>query len=125
MPKQVCGNRPCNALVDLPHRYCPSCVEAGAGRDKRPSASTRLYGREWRRQSAAYLAENPIAVDIFKEHKGVGQPAEVVDHIVPHRGDLFLFWNVDNWQGLTKSDHSRKTALEDGGFGRARTSKRA
>jgi 5-methylcytosine-specific restriction protein A len=31
-----------------------------------------------------------------------------------------LFWDSDNWQGLTKADHDRKTALEDGGFGRAR-----
>jgi 5-methylcytosine-specific restriction enzyme A len=57
-------------------------------------------------------------VDWFKEHKGVLYEAVVVDHIIPHRGNRTLFWDRNNWQGLTESDHNRKTALEDGGFGR-------
>jgi len=44
--------------------------------------------------------------------------ATEVDHIVPHKEDYALFWDPTNWQGLCKSDHSRKTVREDGGFGR-------
>lgn len=44
--------------------------------------------------------------------------AEVTDHIIPHRGGIDLFWNRDNWQSLCKRCHDRKTAMEDGGFGR-------
>jgi len=45
--------------------------------------------------------------------------AVVVDHIIPHRGDLALFWDEkNNWQALCHRCHSRKTAREDGGFGR-------
>jgi 5-methylcytosine-specific restriction protein A len=46
--------------------------------------------------------------------------AECVDHIIAHRGDMALFWDVSNWQGLTRADHSRKTAIENGALGNAR-----
>ncbi|MCB4811684.1 HNH endonuclease [Methylovorus menthalis] len=43
-------------------------------------------------------------------------PATVVDHIKPHRGDMALFWDRNNWQAMAKECHDRKTAREDGGF---------
>lgn len=45
--------------------------------------------------------------------------ATIVDHKVPHKGDKALFWDSTNWQSLCKPCHDRKTAREDGGFGRA------
>lgn len=39
--------------------------------------------------------------------------AEVVDHIVPHRGDGKLFWDEGNWQALCKNCHDSKTMTED------------
>ena len=40
----------------------------------------------------------------------------VVDHIVPHRGDPELFWNLDNLQSLSKKYHdSIKQAIERAG----------
>ena len=122
MPKQVCRNRPvCNTLVvcgECP--YCPDCVRAGALKDKRPTAHQRGYTSKWQKASAAYLVTHPIAVDIFNTHGGRRLPAVIVDHIIPHRGDMKLFWDSTNWQGVTKADHDRKTALQDGGFGRRR-----
>jgi 5-methylcytosine-specific restriction protein A len=41
-----------------------------------------------------------------------------VDHRIAHKGDMTLFWDPANWQGLCHDCHSYKTALEDGGFGR-------
>ena len=41
----------------------------------------------------------------------------IVDHIIPHRGDLEMFWNQLNHQALCKRCHDSKTAREDGGFG--------
>jgi len=46
--------------------------------------------------------------------------ATVVDHKVPHRGDQVLMWDQNNWQSMAKECHDKKTAREDGGFGRAR-----
>lgn len=36
--------------------------------------------------------------------------ATVVDHKRPHRGDLQLFWDRNNWQGLCEDCHRDKTA---------------
>jgi hypothetical protein len=63
------------------------------------------------------LKKHPLAVDWFGDHGGRVYAAELVDHIVAHKGDKALFWDSDNWQGLTKRDHDRKTALENSGAG--------
>lgn len=104
--------RKCGRLA--PKALCAACAQGTTG----PKRWHGLYGYRWQRESKVFLLEHPIAVDWFNEHKGVIYLAEVVDHVIPHRGDLKLFWDHGNWQGLTKADHDRKTALEDGGFGR-------
>ncbi len=50
--------------------------------------------------------------------EGVTTLATDLDHIKAHKRDMKLFWDVTNWQGLCHKHHSRKTAKEDGGFGR-------
>ena len=62
-----------------------------------------------------YLAKHPLCVHCQRE--GRVQAATDVDHIVPHSGDMELFWDSSNWQGLCHSHHSIKTATEDGGWG--------
>nr|WP_255342434.1 HNH endonuclease [Herminiimonas sp. CN] len=47
--------------------------------------------------------------------------ASVVDHAIPHKGDMVAFWVTSNWQSLCKHHHDVKTATEDGGFGRPKT----
>ena len=116
--KKTCATFGCAGLADAAGRFCASC---GGGKKKdhgRRTAAQRGYNAAWQRASKAYLRAHPVAVDIYKHHVGP-QLAEVVDHIVPHRGDPALFWDESNWQPLTKEDHDRKTAEEDGGFGRA------
>jgi 5-methylcytosine-specific restriction protein A len=46
--------------------------------------------------------------------------ATEVDHIVPHKGDMDLFWDRGNWRAMSKPCHAAKTVREDGGFGRSR-----
>ena len=55
-----------------------------------------------------FLIENPLCVECL--NMGRTEPATVVDHIVPHRGDLALFWDRrGNWQALCVDHHNRKT----------------
>jgi 5-methylcytosine-specific restriction enzyme A len=98
--------------------YCDVCQAKGRGKDLRPSASKRLYDGRWRKASKAYLLEHPLCVDPYGVHGEVLVAATDVDHIEPHRGDPVKFGDRNNWQGLCHSCHSRKTATEDGGFGR-------
>ena len=44
---------------------------------------------------------------------GASELPEVVDHVVPHRGDRMLFWDSTNWQALCSACHRViKPALE-------------
>ena len=42
--------------------------------------------------------------------------ARVTDHIMPHKGDVTLFWAGANHQSLCLACHNRKTATETGAF---------
>lgn len=33
-------------------------------------------------------------------------PANVVDHVIPHRGNTALFWDRSNWQSLCEHCHN-------------------
>lgn len=78
-------------------------------------SSTRLYGRRWREEREVYLQMYPFCVRC--KEQGIPTLATDLDHKIPHRGDMALFWDKTNWQGLCKPHHSQKTAKEDGGFG--------
>lgn len=92
-------------------RYCEDHKELSNNYDQyRDNAARRGYGNQWRKSRVAYLTQHPICVRC-------GDIATVVDHIVPHKGNMDLFWKVGNWQPLCKTCHDRKTVKEDGGFG--------
>ena len=40
-------------------------------------------------------------------------PAVVVDHIVAHRGNEGLFWDVANWQSLCRWHHDSTKRIEE------------
>lgn len=68
---------------------------------------------EWRRRSKAFLKKYPFCFIC-------GAPSTITDHIVPHRGDLTLFWNEENWQPMCQRCHSRKTLQENNNFHRSK-----
>lgn len=115
-PASPCGWPGCRALVQ--GRYCQAHEPAERRRQDqaRGSASARGYGRKWQAARADFIRRNPVCVACAA--RGEVAAAEVVDHVVPHRGDDKLFWRRSNWQSLCKPCHDRKTAAEDGGFGR-------
>lgn len=95
--------------------YCPEHAKLIAARaeKRRPSAAKRGYDSRWRRYSKQFLRSHPLCVNFSECHN----PAVLVDHIKPHRGDRHLFWDPANHQAMCKPCHDRKTAGEDGGFG--------
>lgn len=87
---------------------------AGSLPSDRRKTAERGYGAKWQRARAAFLAANPLCA----EHKRLGRlvPSTVVDHKIPHRNDLKLFWDRKNWQPLCKHCHdSHKQRLEKSG----------
>lgn len=94
-------------------------VHQGARRQRdrrRGTANSRGYTYKWQKASKAFLAEPENAFCAC----GCGALSQLVDHIVPHRGDMDLFWDRSNWQGMTTACHNRKTAREDGGYGNSK-----
>ena len=84
-------------------------------KDNRPSSSKRGYGARWRRIRHNHLSGEPLCRECDK--KGITTLANQVDHIIPHKGNMKLFYDPENLQSLCTPCHSRKTATEDGGFG--------
>lgn len=111
----LCRYPGCRKTIPWGESYC-----AEHKRKKQPierkTANERGYTYKWQQASKAFLARHPLCV--MCEARGIIKVAEVVDHIKPHKGSQALFWDRKNWQPLCKQCHDRKTATEDGGFGR-------
>ena len=72
----------------------------------------------WVKARARWLKEHPFCTDYFGDHNGSLVVANTVDHRIPHKGDEVLFWDEGNWQSMCRTCHNKKTAKEDGGFGK-------
>lgn len=106
-PRRVCSCGKIISATDL----CECQIRRKADADKRrPNANDRGYDSKWRRESKAFLAlpENRFCAC------GCGRIADCVDHKIPHRGDMKLFWDRKNWSPLASSPchASRKQSLE-------------
>lgn len=84
---------------------------------RRAGSTERGYNARWQRVRQIWLQRHPFCADPYSLH-GPLVPGNQVDHIQPHRGDEGLMWSESNFQTLCAQCHSRKTAVEDGGFGR-------
>ncbi|MFA5377012.1 MAG: HNH endonuclease signature motif containing protein [Dehalococcoidia bacterium] len=109
-PHKACAYPGCGAVVPGGQRYCGKHKGSDRKRqdERRGTAAERGYDRRWRDYRTAYLAVHPLCVEC--ERQGVLRAATVVDHIMPHRGDMGLFWDSANHQALCKRCHDRKTA---------------
>ncbi len=106
-PPRLCG---CGRTVPAGFR-CECQKTADAERkarfdQTRPTARERGYDTKWDKARAAYLAKHPTCAKC-------GEPATVVDHIVPHKGDMKRFWDRRNWQPLCTTCHSSTKQREE------------
>ena len=73
----------------------------------RGTAVQRGYGARWQKARTQFLAEHPTCAMCAQQDPPRLTPATVVDHVKPHKGDMELFWDTDNWQSLCKPCHDR------------------
>lgn len=79
---------------------------------RRGSAHQRGYGFKWDKAAKRFRRSNPLCLGC--QAAGRTMAAEVTDHIIPHKGDMELFWNADNWQASCRWHHDViKQRLED------------
>ncbi|NBT49984.1 MAG: HNH endonuclease [Marivivens sp.] len=121
-PLRACCKPGCKELVraslcekHAKEREKNASKKAERKRSDRPTAHQRGYTHRWHKARTGYLRDNPLCVRC--EQEGELKPANVVDHIKPHKGNQELFWDTSNWQSLCKLHHDRKTFHEDGGRG--------
>lgn len=67
----------------------------------------------WLKERVEFMYENPTCE--YCARRGEYGPAEVVDHVKPHKGDLKLFWDWDNWQSLCNACHNGEKQREEKG----------
>lgn len=104
-----CGRPGCPNLAS--GRYCQADEHLAKQWDQqRGSAASRGYDSKWDRARKAKLAKDPWCAECARQ--GIRTPATMVDHRVPHRGDMKLFWNSSNWQSLDDHCHAVKRQRE-------------
>ena len=79
---------------------------------QRGTRTERGYNNRWLRAREAWLNVHPLCECCKAE--GRVTSGVVVDHIIPHKGDMILFWDRTNWQTLCIPCHNTKTARENG-----------
>ncbi len=73
------------------------------------SAAKRGYNSKWRPSRAGYLSKRPLCAVCLMQGR---RTPTVIDHIVPHKGDMKLFWDSSKWQPLC----ARATEDSEGGW---------
>ena len=108
-PNTPCRHPGCAALVPYGQKYCDKHKPLHP--EEIRSAGFRGYNRAWQKARKEYLEAHPLCIKCLEEGRYV--KATDVDHIVPFRGNMMLFWDESNWQGLCHRHHSIKTRNED------------
>jgi 5-methylcytosine-specific restriction endonuclease McrA len=90
-------------MPNLPRLYRPPHLgprkDAEAARQqalakRRGTKGERGYNRQWEKASLLHRRENPLCV--CHKANGLVKAAELVDHIIPHKGNHALFWDLAN-----------------------------
>ena len=80
----------------------------------RGTRTQRGYNNRWLRESKHFIKGK---VCVICEKNGIVKMAECTDHIIPHKGDMELFWDITNWQPLCSPCNTKKAIKEEGSFG--------
>lgn len=117
--KRPCTHPGCGVLTDTGRCEAHRRALQRETDARRGNSAQRGYGGKWRKEREAWLRAHPLCeCEQCQGGRVRVTPASVVDHRTPHRGDMRLFWDRKNWQSMSKACHDRKTATQDGGFGR-------
>jgi 5-methylcytosine-specific restriction protein A len=69
----------------------------------RGSARARGYTSQWDRASLLFRQAHPLCLGC--EAVGYVAASEVVDHVVPHKGNQVRFWDQSLWQPACRFHH--------------------
>jgi 5-methylcytosine-specific restriction enzyme A len=91
----------------------PRLAQAEGWRSDKRGSTARGYTYKWQQASKAFLEAHPLCqCEDCQDGKKRATLATVVDHHIPHRGDMKLFWDRSNWRSMAKPCHDAKTQRE-------------
>ena len=71
---------------------------------RRGSARERGYGVRWDKASAGFKRSHPLCLGC--QAVGWIKATTTTDHVIPHRGDMAMFWDSTKWQPACDWHHS-------------------
>jgi len=80
---------------------------------RRNTRSAESQGWQWLYKTKRYLVRRKAFMANHPYCAICGKIATDLDHVVPHKGDLRLFYDEKNWQSLCGVCHRRKTVKEN------------
>jgi 5-methylcytosine-specific restriction endonuclease McrA len=86
-------------------------INTDSWRAGKETSAQRGYGYKWQKARLSHLEAHPLCA--YCERDGRVTAARVVDHQVPHRGDMTLFWDRSNWVSLCTPCHSSVKQREE------------
>jgi 5-methylcytosine-specific restriction protein A len=115
-------------------RAAVSVVSTDSWRAGKETSNQRGYTYKWQQAREGYLAKHPWCVyclrklgvttadPLEQQEQSIARgqyptPATVLDHKVPHRGDMVRFWDTSNWAGLCAHCHSGEKQREEAAAG--------
>ena len=114
MRLKMCTYPGCDCLVSN-GSHCsthkPKKNEFGFNGQRTKSAEWNILYKSarWRNARKEFLKSHPYCYIC-------GESAKIVDHIRPHRGNIDLFYDEENFQSMCWSCHSKKTLKENNFF---------
>jgi 5-methylcytosine-specific restriction protein A len=90
-------------------------MQPGSWRTDKQTSTQRGYGYKWQQAREGFLRKHPLCV--YCKREGKVTAATVVDHTIPHRGDMNLFWDEKNWAALCAHHHSSDKQREESRMG--------
>ncbi|QQN73943.1 HNH endonuclease signature motif containing protein [Croceicoccus sp. YJ47] len=84
---------------------------AASWRDDRRKTAERGYGSKWQRERLVFLDQHPLCERC--EADGRVEAATVVNHRIPHKGNMKLFWDRSNWEATCKRHHDSDIQREE------------
>lgn len=98
-----------------PRGWKPPALAEREADARRGSASSRGYGHDWAKASAAHRAANPLCR--YCQLDGIVTPVDLTDHLYPQQTYAGVFWVVEWWVSSCAPCHSgMKQRLERAGL---------
>lgn len=115
------GNR-LNALKPLVCMMRPLVATLHETRDTAAANRNTVHWRQWYKSARwQRLRIEVLTRDLYTcrqtgvilAGKANAPDSPVVDHVVPHRGDPALFWDINNLQAVTKAYHDSEKQRQE------------